>query len=215
MSTVTSNTIDTMEALDAKVAHVQGALTKMGLEAWVESSRAGTHHFSIHGVSQSYYIHARGSKGEVTLRVSDHDNPFGTGPTAYVTVGDTEAEVDAAIAEFLVKAKKLGKYSARARKAQLIADWKRQADDALTGVDVVQQVRYAIEARWDGANEAMTAILDAIDDEAITGVMGVLDDECDATIPTYAQIFGAYQHIQYMQMGEHLDRDRGPVGLPK
>lgn len=70
-------------------------------------SRAGTHpeHFSPYGVSQSYYIHGRGAKGEVTLRVSDHDNPFGMGATARVTVDDTEAEVDEAIAKFLEAAK--------------------------------------------------------------------------------------------------------------
>jgi hypothetical protein len=208
-----TTTIDTMDALSAKVQHITAALTALGLQTWIEQSRAGTHpkYFSIHGVSQSYYIHARGAKGDVTLRVSDHDNPQGMGSTACATVGDIEAEVDATIAKFLADAKKLKRYSARAHKAALIADWQSEADEALSSVDVVWQVRCAIESRYDD-DETDSAILDSITDEAITGVAEVLDAECDATTPTYAQIFGAYQHIRYMQMNEHLDRDRAWSG---
>lgn len=74
------------------------------------------------------------------------------------------------------------------------------------------EVHIAIDARRDDADEALTAILDAIDDEGITSVMQVLDEECEDGAPTYGQTIGAYNHIYYMQRGERLDMDRAWSG---
>jgi hypothetical protein len=204
-----AETIQNLDALNQFVDPLLADLNKLPLKVWIEYSRYGSDpRFLSGGKSNSYYIHVRGGRKSITLRVSDHG-------LSDVVVGMAVPDVKRKIASLINRAKRMKPYDAKSEKRQRETKWKREANHAFTGgdADVLAKVKDFIVNRDRSDDAEQERKLEKIADEDIQAVINVLNEfKREAGLPTFDQMLGAYAHVEMLRSLEYLMGERTAYG---